>query len=368
MARRRFISQAAEEALVRFNPEKSALLELLRQAGEDRRTTVRQARGTAAGTVAAVNQARPEVKGIYRDAGIAEARIAHTLDEGTAPLGPVARSIQAGIDLERAQGGRHLEESKAAALTDLSDRKVRAREGAQWAVTNAGNVYRGEVGKVRRRVVELAREEGAFTAGTARELETAAQTRGDKFKLARMGTTQSERNSLRTAGIDPDTGKPIKGGKLDPKGKANRVSNDKHLEWQTKIEDIASYARKYKGKLNRQQIVDKLSRGRPRQTVLVDRNGNPLPEGLSGPQKAAAGARKVPLPSIPAFDPNLQMSAALDVALDGRLSRKTQQRLHRAGFSLAQLGLPTYGEWLRQQRRTSRPPLAAGPRGQQRPT
>jgi hypothetical protein len=120
--------------------------------------------------------------------------------------------------------------------------------------------------------------------------------------------------------------------------------------------------------MSRAEIVQKLTKGRPQQTVLVDKAGNPLGEGLTPQEKKQKGARKVTLEKIPAFEPNLKMTAALDVALDGHLSKVTQKKMHAAGLSLKQLGLPTYGQWKRQRGRVSRPPLARGPSGQQRPT
>jgi hypothetical protein len=62
----------------------------------------------------------------------------------------------------------------------------------------------------------------------------------------RGGGGQSERNSLRSAGIDPKTGRPIPGGKLDPKraGKKGGPTGSQYLNWQTSIEDIASAAKR----------------------------------------------------------------------------------------------------------------------------
>ena len=66
------------------------------------------------------------------------------------------------------------------------------------------------------------------------------------------------------------------------------------------------------------------------------------------------GAQKVTLPKIPQYAADLRMSAALDIALAGHLSKTTQQRLQRAGFSVRDLGLTTYGEWRRKQRAPGR--------------
>jgi hypothetical protein len=103
--------------------------------------------------------------------------------------------------------------------------------------------------------------------------------------------------------------------------------------------------------LSRAQIVDKLSAGRPAQTLLVAtknsgsiRAGDQLPEGLTPQEKKAVGATQQALPAIKAYPADLRMSAALDVALFGHLTPATERRLRRAGFSLRRLGLPTYGQ------------------------
>jgi hypothetical protein len=117
-----------------------------------------------------------------------------------------------------------------------------------------------------------------------------------------------------------------------------------------------SAASRYKGKMPRAKIVEKLKAGRPQQRIDTDPDTG---EKLRNP---------VSLPAIPQYKADLRMTAALDVALDGHLSRATQKRLHRAGFSLQQLGLPTYGEWKRGRGRIQRPAHAPGARGQSRPT
>jgi hypothetical protein len=288
-------------------------------------------------------------------------------------------SLSAAVKIEQGDYQRNLQESKAAEIADLGSRRVSAREGAAFAVTNAKSEFVSSLAKILERHQDLLREKGAFTASTAQELQTAAQERAQQLEIAngrlrqqdrtsRRSTRQSERNSLRSAGINPDTGKPIPGGKLDPRAKANGhpASRDKHIEWQTDIQQIASAAQRLTNardkqgrplNLSRQQIVEKLSSGRPAQTVLAAtrdygpyKKGDQLPEGLSPQEKKAAGAVRQALPAIKAYPADLRMSAALDVALFGHLTRATQRRLHKAGFSVNELGLPTYGEYRRRTR------------------
>jgi hypothetical protein len=68
--------------------------------------------------------------------------------------------------------------------------------------------------KVFERKQSLAQEKGAFTALTTQQLEEAARKEANHVRAlnnARLG--QSERNSVRTSGFDPNTGLPMPGGK-----------------------------------------------------------------------------------------------------------------------------------------------------------
>lgn len=359
--RSRWMSEAALQALVRFGPEESGLKAAQREAAGAYKTTVRQADATSAGIRYAIDDVRPDVQTSYDAAGLQAARAAHVADDS---LGAgVPDSLKAAIGAERAGFTSRLGESRAQALTELDTRKVQAVEGAGFAKSNARRELASTLTKLFERRQDLRREKGAFTVATAGQLKTAAQDRADTIANQEAGRGQQERNSLRSAGIDPDTGKAIPNGKLDPKANPKKrtaagggplLSPDKHLEWSTAIDEIVSAASPYKGKLSRHAIVVKLAKGRDKQTVLVDRNGNPLPEGLSGPEKVKAGAHKVTLGAKKAYKPDLRMSAALDVALAGHLSQTTQKRLHAAGFSVHDLGLPTYGSFRAQQKKRAR--------------
>jgi hypothetical protein len=362
MARRRrpsrWASEAALQALIRYGPEQSGLRALRQEARGEYRSTVRGARGAARGIVGEVKAVTPQTRHAYDEAGLAAARTAHQVVD-PALKGLPQNSLSAAVKIEQGDYQRNLQESKAAEIADLGSRRVSAREGAAFAVTNAASVRNAALAKIADRFQALRQEKGAFEASTAATLQDDARQRQQQLRIAQAGLAQrdaasrrtarqSERNSLRSAGIDPKTHQPIPGGKLDPAAQAKKgrkpPSTSDYLKWQTTIEEIASAAQRYKGKIPRAQIVQKLSQGRPAQQVLVDRHGNPLSEGLTPQQKQAAGAHKVSLPAIKQYPADLRMSAALDIALFGHLTPATQKRLHRAGFNLKRLGLRTYGQ------------------------
>jgi hypothetical protein len=71
-----------------------------------------------------------------------------------------------------------------------------------------------------------------------------------------------------------------------------------------------------------------------------------LPDG--SPARAGHARR----PRVQAAKSQLLASAALDMAYDGHLSRRNEKLLHARGIQLKPLGLVTYGEWLKKNRRT----------------
>jgi hypothetical protein len=370
----RWASEAALQALIRFGPEESGLQALKQEARGTYRQTVRGARGAARGIVGEVKAVTPQTRKAYDEAGLAAARTAHSVVD-PALKGLPQNSLSAAVKIEQADYRRNLQESKAAELADLGSRRVSAREGAAFAVTNAASVRNSDLAKYNARYQALRQEKGAFTALTEATLADDARQRRQQLRIAMAGlrqqdrtsrrsARQSERNSIRSSGIDPNTGKIIPNGPLDPKAKAKAKggpTGEQYLNWQTSIEDISAAAKRLKNakdrngrplNLSRAQIVDKLSAGRPAQQVLTAtknwgsfRKGDQLPAGLTPQEKKALGATNIALGAIKPYPADLRMSAALDIALFGHLTPATQKRLHRAGFNLKRLGLRTYGQY-----------------------
>lgn len=337
----KFADQAALESLVKFGPELSVLKEAQRTAQSTYKTRVAQAESGAQGVQQAVAAALPVLSQVYDQAGLDAARTSQTLiGHDLAGLGPIADSIKAGAALEAAGMVGRQTSARASAVRDFTDRGVQAAAGAVQAKRAAQDELVSNLAKILQSKQDLTGQKGAFEASTIGSLQDAQDTRDQQTALNSADNAQSERNSVRSAGLDPDTGDPIPNGPLDPASKKpSYASRDKHITWASDIGNIASFASRYAGKLTRPQIVEKLKKGRPQQTVYADaKTGLPVAQGTPG-------AVKQTLPKIPQFQADLRMTAALDVALDGHLSRATQKRLNNAGFKVKDLGLPTYAEW-----------------------
>jgi hypothetical protein len=159
----RWASEAALQALIRFGPEESGLQALKQEARGTYRQTVRGARGAARGIVGEVKAVTPQTRKAYDEAGLAAARTAHSVVD-PALKGLPQNSLSAAVKIEQADYRRNLQESKAAELADLGSRRVSAREGAAFAVTNAASVRNSDLAKYNARYQALRQEKGAFEA------------------------------------------------------------------------------------------------------------------------------------------------------------------------------------------------------------
>jgi hypothetical protein len=120
-------------------------------------------RGAARGIVGEVKAVTPQTRKAYDEAGLAAARTAHSVVD-PALKGLPQNSLSAAVKIEQADYRRNLQESKAAELADLGSRRVSAREGAAFAVTNAGSERNSALAKIQRALSGSAPEKGAFEA------------------------------------------------------------------------------------------------------------------------------------------------------------------------------------------------------------
>lgn len=363
-------SEAARQALIRYGPEISGLNELMRQATSDYHQGLAQARGNAQGTISTIDQAIPGVRDIYENAGLTQAKAASTFEGDAGKLAP-GSPLAAAAALEQSVGVRHLNEAQASALTDLQTQRTAARSGQTFASSKARQDFLSSVGQILARRQDLAREEGAFTTSTAQQLMQASLDRQQQLDIANARLTQSDRNSLRSAGIDPDTGQAIKNGPLDPNsprykgrgrgGKDGRASQTQIGSAQDATQEAVGWARRLQQTgLSRADVAAALSGGRDATDVPLHdpATGKPLfnPDGT--PKTKRRGG-------IPKAKSQLLLSAALDQVFNGYVSDEARRKLHRRGIYLTDLGLMNARDY---RRRHQRPPLAPGANGQSRPT
>jgi hypothetical protein len=363
MAKKRdpYLADAQAQSIVRYGPEISALKALQLAAQQSYEDRLRAAKTARQFTVGAVDQALPQVAAAYQGA-----------QQATTPAFAQQGGLEAGALTAR------MGEAQALAQQQLAARRVSAVEGQGAARDQALRDFRLDRQKIGDRVTDLSREMGAFTTSTATDAKGAAaaqQTELDKIN-AQLG--QSERNSIRSSGFDPDTGLPLPGGKADPRnrGKSSRdwVTHQQQQETGAEIQRlIKEAAESHAAGEKRHEVADYLVNGAPagKQPVYEVVPDPKAPGGKRRQKKLVRDANgnlveaTVDDPGFEKAKSQLLASVALDIAYDGHISRRNQKLLHDNGIQIGPLGLPTYGEWERRRRRTAnqnRNPHATGGR------
>lgn len=353
----RWASQAAVQALLRYGPQESALAELQRQAEGTYQTSLAQARGSGDMSVAQIQSAVPQTQAIF-DRASRQDQLANLFRSQITggPAGSPADVLAQGSKIEQAQNLSNLGMARGQALNALTERKVAARSGVQYATENARQQFVSDLGKVLQQKADLAGQKGAYTSLTAQQLQDAADERAQALAIAEGQMSQSERNSIRSSGTDPDTGLPTTDAQISADKTANRnkgkvsgtgaplLSTDKHLESRTALDRaIGLIARKES--LGRRKVGRMLVNGQEGaegQQVFKKNEETGKMEPVYNPDgtKKTTGGR----PEVPSFDP-LLVTAALDMHYDKHISRETQQKLSAAGYSIKRLGLTTYAQW-----------------------
>ena len=310
------LQRALLEADLKLGPQGVALRDLLGQARGDYIRTRRVNASNAAGIVAATQQAQPQVAGVY--------------DQALSNVDAIRGGVGAGGDPQAAAYARRVGESKANALADLVSRGVQAKEGQVFAGNAARDEYLGTKAKVAQQLLDLAGQQGATATSIYGQLKDDQAQRG----LTRRGqditaqnnsnsTSQSERNSIRSSGIDPDTGKPIPGGRLDPhakNGKSPWVSPEAHARARDAISGAASH------------VPDLLkdAQGDKKQVVQLLIDGIPAVKSKDGKTVLAPAVKPIPA----------DFAQAAVNAASGGLTAADVKRLHRRGLKIKTLGVP----------------------------
>jgi hypothetical protein len=352
-------AQIQSEAALRFGPQADALGALLRQAIADRDQGIAVQKSTGTGLLALASRAQPAVANIEAAGATRMAQPYQDVSANLAGLSPNADPIKAAVARDYALASANQVQDATAAAAELKQRQVDALSGRQAGIGAVQAQYAVDKGKIADQASSLAGQQGAYTSSRlAALLADDAKTRNANRQAA-LGRKQSNTNSLRSSGIDPATGKPIPGGKLDPRKQHGKVSAtgaklqsaDKHDSAREKLAvGLRTLAELDPQKGDRHHTAPGLVAGAP--AVSGQQVFKVVPGATPGTtkQERVLGPGGVPqtsgdLPAIPAL--GQWATVAADVYYDGHLSRANQVKLAKAGYSIKQLGLPTYAEWKR---------------------
>jgi hypothetical protein len=353
----RWASEASQSALLRFAPQLRALEQLRREAEGTYKTGVAQASGNADASIATIQGAQRQVGGYYDRAGLDQARTASVVNKDLAGLPGLSDDLRAAVGLEQADAGSRVSTGRAQAQSGLSQQLGAARSGAQYAGNKAYDDLVQALTKIGEQRQGILSDQGTFTSTEEARLSGEARDRALRVSLENLGNSQSERNSIRSSGIDPDTGKPIPGGKLDPKKQHGKTSATgvnlnpagAHQTARTAIrQGIAALGRLDPDRTDRHEAAPLLITGQKAETLHDTKTGKP---------KLSPTGVELSTPDIPGVGE--WATVAADVYYDGHLSRANQKLLADNGYSIKQLGLPTYAQWKRQGGRT-KPGLPSG--------
>lgn len=357
MPRSRTRRNAQVNALLRFRPEEDVLLAAVRQAYANRRLATRQAHGQAEGLISAVAETMPAARKVYRDQAKSQRFAADVYGTDIAELGPVADSIEAGAALERRTARDQLAQARSGTLTGLTQQRIAARAGEQFAVAKGRSDFIADIKEILAQKASLADRKGAFVQSEiARLADAAADRRIDLRQIS-----QSERNSQRTAGIDPDTGRPIPGGKLDPRPDPKDRFDATPATYKDANKQIGK-AIAVLGQLDPEK--DPAGRHDYRRLLITGHDSQPIyaTDPTTGKRTPALDKNGIPkvTPEIPAIDKAYAI-AAVQMYYDGHISRQTIKTLHDLGIKVKRLPVkPPTG---RRQRRDDRQKDRPGPGG-----
>jgi hypothetical protein len=318
--------------MLKFAPQRSSLMAALQQAQETYGSTVRAGNSTAALTQQAAQQALPQIGQIYSKAGAAQQAGTTLLSKDLAGLGssPSLDQYKADQAGEVQQQLANLLGAKTRDEGMLANAGTAAREGAQFNQTQARSVLQKTLQTLLSQGNAAAQEQGSFAATEAEKLAHEAETLQQRERSSERSASTSEANSKRssaTSEADSIRAHPSGAGGVKP------LSTAQINAGATTVSSIRNYARSLAAKgLTRAQLVAELSTGSPGQSIGVNAAGKPVKEG----EKAL---QHIKVPAVPAYKPEVLMSAALDEALMGHLSKNTEDRLTRAGYSIKQMGL-----------------------------
>lgn len=340
------LSQAQNEALVRYGPQRFALQQLISQALQTRDLALHAAAGAERGIQAAISQARGETQKNYGSALATTGDTRSLVDAALAHLGGAAQPFQAAIAGERGAATDRLTTGEAGALQNLTDRRLQAASGRAFATQHATDQFSRDVGQVRQSYEALAGEQGAFTQGRVAELKKESADRQFQYDLAQFNQSEQNarsRTSARTQRRGQDLSHSDRQASIQQRQQAaalkntgNRIgskgpklaSQSAHTALWQQIQAALPDAKTQK-QLGRQygETANLLTDGRHQAQITdptkVDATGKPI---------------KLPIPAI-AKRGRLAAIVAADIAYKGGITQHTMDILHAHGFSTRQLQL-----------------------------
>lgn len=312
----RWQNQAALEAALRFGPQRSALRESALEAQQTYANAVRAARGAATLTQRATMAAKPQIQQIYSGALAATQPGVNLVSQALSEPGVPAAFRAAGAS-EAQQQIANLNAASARDQALLHQQGVSARAGAQFAQTNAQQTLQKTLASLLRKNSSLGEEQGTYAATEAEKLAHEAEKLEQAERASIRSSETSRANNRESTGQRERSSQRSHSGSSAPGG-VKQLSGDKQQQAASHISTLRGIAEAaFKQGHSRGQVLSELTQPRP--SIKLKTGGT--------------------LPGREGYAPDVLMSAALDAAQFGGVTRHTLQRLHESGYSVQQLGL-----------------------------
>lgn len=337
-------SQAALNALLKYKPQKEGLAEL-QKAAEDRfRESVDAGQSEGIMGQQAARQAVPATQQIFSSAR-------QSGERGRDLVAPILAALSANSPFkaaaanEQAAGTERLGQSESHALSDLQQRSVAAAELPAYTRSAATATLLKELQKVASKGALLQGSEGADVQSEigkqrqeanrlAQQERANERTTSTSENNSRRSTATSEANNQRSTGTSRKNSEETNATRRSSSGANKPLTAAEQNKGAGVIQNIRHYAGELgAGQAPRAELVKLLSEGQPQ-------SSHPRPVTING----KTVTEHIPVPKIPAYTADVLMSAGIDLAEKGGLSKDTWSRLERAGYNVSNLGFKRYQE------------------------
>jgi hypothetical protein len=319
------IRVAKQRAKVRFGPEQSTIHALVGQAKATRDSDLSSADAAAKSAIHFANKSRKPVAKVFKVARTEADAARSDVESAFGRLGGAADPFRAATSREQAGAHERVALAGANALHELTQRKLEAQAGRQYAKTQVKAEFRKNMGDLGNRLKDLGDRSGAFIAQEAASLaearaqrmvptrtarlnirahgrETAAKIRADKEKAATKLAADKDLAKYK-AGLRPAGGGGLGGSKPASRSETRGFESD--------FAKALSYANKYAKK------------GLPRSTA----RGELIP-GVPATKNSQG---------VPGISNQLALNVALDMAYRGYVTPGHARRMHKAGLRVADI-------------------------------
>jgi len=326
----KWASQAAQAALLRYAPQREGLAQLTREAREQYDASIKGAQSTSRLAAAAVDQAAPQVGGIYDRAAATTSASQSKLGALLAGLGAAAAPFAAAAGTQAAAGTDKLARERATTESGLAQQKVSAQEAPVFARTLATQQLAKSLAKIFSAEQGINAQQGAAASTELAKLENEAEGRAvtergqnltaqssrEGHALTAAGQAQSAQQhaedlQYRREHPSGSSAAPTVGGvKQLPTAAQNKAASE--VARVRELAEVGLRAGHAPG-----QVRERLTKGTPSVTV----------EGVKTRGQAP-------------LEPGPLLDAGVEVARYGAISVARVKQLHAHGYSIKALGLP----------------------------